>query len=123
MYEKSLVVGVPKGEEGIMDARMLGAHIKAARNQTLMSAAELAQALEDLGCRTNLDRVQAMERGALMPRLTEFFAIFAVTAPPAGLKHFAPAWPKMWPMIERALDGQRSKKPIPRKKPSPRRKP
>lgn len=112
MYEKSSVMGVPKGEEGLVDPVELGRRIKAARVLVEMrSAAALARALTDVGCESTKRRVSDWERGVSVPTLTSFFAIVAVTAPPGGLKFFAKAWPELWEMIEAGLNGQ----PAPRR--------
>lgn len=107
MYEKSSVMGVPKGEEGLVDPVELGRRIKAARVLVdLNSAAALARALTARGCKSTDRRVSDWERGVSVPTITAFFAIVALTAPPGGIKFFAPAWPDLWPFIERGLNGQ-----------------
>lgn len=107
MYKKSSVMGVPKGEEGLVDPVELGRRIKAARVLVdLDSAAALARALTARGCESSDRRVSDWERGVSVPTITAFFAIVAVTAPPGGLKFFAKVWPDLWPLIERGLNGQ-----------------
>lgn len=107
MYKKSSVMGVPRGEEGLVDPVELGRRIKAARALVdLDSAAALARALTARGCKSTARRVSDWERGVSVPTITAFFAIVAITAPPGALKFFAPAWPDLWPLIERGLNGQ-----------------
>jgi len=106
MYKKSGVRGVPKGEEGLIDAQNLGRHIKqAAALADYESGAALARAMTSVGCATNYHQMSDWQRGVSVPSLTAFLTIVALTAPPGGLKFFAGAWPDLWPDIERGLNG------------------
>lgn len=107
MYKKSGVRGVPKGEERLIDAKALGRHIKyAATLANFPSGAALARAMQDLGCECNYHQMSDWQRGVAVPSLTAFFTILALTGPPGGLKFFADAWPDLWLLIERGLNGQ-----------------
>lgn len=106
VYKKSGVRGVPKGEEGLIDAESLGRHIKhAAALADYRSGAALARAMTELGCATSMRQVTDWQRGVSVPTATAFLVILGLTAPPGGLKFFASAWPDLWPMIEQGLNG------------------
>jgi hypothetical protein len=107
VYKKSGVRGVPEGEKDLIDAKGLGRYIKAAAALAdFESGAALARALSTLGCACSKHQVSDWQRGTSVPTLTQFLTIVAVTAPPGGLKFFAGAWPDLWPLIERGLNGQ-----------------
>lgn len=111
-YEKGLIPGLPRGEEALLDAAKLGLRIKAARmiaEPPMVTAEELAAEMTAFGCETPTSRVYAWEaqpHPRAVPSLTSFLVLVAVTAPPGGLKFFAPVWPELWPLIERGLNGQ-----------------
>lgn len=91
----------------LIDAESLGRHIKAAAILAeFETGAALARALENLGCACNNHQISDWQRGISVPSLTAFLTIMAVTAPPGGMKFFASAWPDLWPLIERGLNGQ-----------------
>lgn len=100
--------GVPAGEAGLIDVEALGARIKAARyaaDPPMKHPAMLAQAMATLGCVVTPRKVWDWEGGRSVPDVTAFFTLVAATAPPGGLKFFAPTWPELWPLIEAGMNG------------------
>lgn len=98
--------GLPKEEEGLVDARELGRLIKAGRmmgRPPLTHQPDLAQAMTRAGRLTAVERVYDIEAARAVPSIAELLLIAAVTRPPGGLAHFAPAFPSLWPTLEADL--------------------
>ncbi len=98
--------GLPKEEEGLVDARELARLIKAARmigDPPMGNQVDLAEAMTKAGRPTAVQRVYDIEGARAVPSVAELLLIATVTRPPGGLAHFAPAFPTLWPVLEADL--------------------
>jgi hypothetical protein len=98
--------GLPKEEEGLLDVEELRRLIKAARAMAvpaLPNQKALAEAMTRAGRPTFERRAYDFEAGRVVPSAAELLLICAVTRPPGGLAHFAPAFPTLWSTLEADL--------------------
>lgn len=95
--------GLPIKEADLVEIGELAHLIKSARiiaQPPMLNQQALADAMTAAGLATPVLRVYGFESSRIMPSATEILLIAALTRPPGGLAHFAPAWPKFWPALE-----------------------
>jgi hypothetical protein len=98
--------GLPIKEAGLVEIDELAHLIKSARimaRPPMLNQEALAQAMTKAGVATPTLRVYGFETRRIMPSATELLLIAALTRPPGGLAHFAPAFPKLWTTLETDL--------------------